>query len=213
MADKLDPFAVPDLSGADWQEYATIVYEDKRPKATERSNFSGSYDLELLRDIALVSKEKRVDPYVMIGIGLQETRLGQTQFTDAKSGHVFNLESNPLTEKQEKATWEQWKIEAAKLGSEVAWRRQAIRRAAMMFKRKEQIAKSFYRKRFGRKPTKAEIIQGWQGYGQIPYLTSFGSQKNLVGWRDIPHGKRILDHVESLKQNLSIQAIVEDAED
>ena len=205
----VDPFEIPDLSGPEWERQAIVRYVDKRPKATEKSNFSGAYDLELLRDIASVSKEEGVDPYVMIGIGLQETRLGETPYVSPKSGNVFHLESNPLTEKQKEADYRQWATDLSSLGSETAWRRQAIRHAVLMFKQKEQIAKSFYRKKFQRKPTEAEIIQGWQGYGKVPYSKSFGGKENLLGWRDIPHGARVLEHMKSLKQNLNIRAIVE----
>jgi hypothetical protein len=209
MPNEFDPFAVPDLTGEKWEKQAFVPYRDLRAKATERSNFSGDYDYELLRDIAEVSKEERIDPYVMIGIGLQESRLGEAPMYYAKGGSVFNLESNPLTKKQEKADYKKYMADGRELGFRAAGRRQAIRHAAMMFKRKRQIAKSLYGKKFGRRPTEAEIIQGWQGYGKIPFPKSFGRKRDLLGWRDIPHGEQVLEHAESLKRNVSIRAIVE----
>lgn len=188
-----------------------IAYKDLRPEATERSSFSGNYDLALLKDIAEVSSNQGIDPYIMIAIGLQESRLGEDYGDWAvKGGSVFNLESTPFTDKVWNELNTTFEKEKKELGWKQAYRRNSIRKAAAMFKEKERLAKHLYGKFRHREPTEAEVIQGWQGWGRIPFSKSFGKQKNLVGFRDVPHGKQVLQHVQSLKSNPAIRMLIED---
>jgi len=211
----LDPFAVPDTSGPEWDERRVFSYKDTRPTATERGNFSGSYSLALLRDIAEVSKQEGVDPYEMIAIGLQETRLGEAYKGlpnlnyDAIRGNVFNVMSTPKSVERKFDKWFNIMLkEGPTLGYDRASRRIEIKYAVEMLKRKEEIAKSLYIKKFGRPPSRAEVLQGWQGYGVID-RPSFGKGKGLIGWRDIPNGLRILEHIESLKRDPTVRSVVE----
>jgi len=189
-----------------------VSYIDKRANA--KYSFSGKYDAALIKDIVEVGKDEGVDPYWLLATGLQETKLGKLADPHKKnygpgSGKVFNLESNPLTKSQETELQSIANSEQGKLGQEASARRHQIRKVIQMFRNKENIAKHLYMAKFGRPPTLAETYQAWQGYGKIPFKKSFGGQENLYGWKDVPHGKRIIEHMESLKENSNIRDLVE----
>lgn len=72
--------------------------------------------------------------------------------------------------------------------------------AAKFLKEKERNANSFFQGKFGRPATRAEVLQFWEGRGYTP--------SGKLGWRDIPTGKVIMDHIESLKKNPGITKLL-----
>jgi len=195
----------------------TVSYTDKRPDVTARSSLSGNYDKELIKDMVEVGKDEGVDPYWLMATALQETNFGKLadphkKNYGPKSGKVFNLESNPLTSKQETELQSIANSEREKLGQEASARRHQIRKVIQMYRNKEVQAKHYYMHKLGRLPTDVEFWQAWQGYGKAKRWKGkkvFSGMVDPVGWKDTPHGKVIKEHMQSLEENLAIRAIVE----
>ena len=72
--------------------------------------------------------------------------------------------------------------------------------AVQFLKEKERNANSFYQGKFGRNATRPEVLQFWEGRGYTP--------EGKLGWRDLPTGKVVMDHIKSLKRNPDIARIV-----
>lgn len=195
----------------------TVPYIDKRLGIKPTASLSGNYDKELITDMVEVGKDEGVNPYWLMATALQETNFGKLadphkKNYGPKSGKVFNLESNPLTAKQEKELQSIANLEQGKLGQEASARRHQIRKVVQMYRNKEKIAKHYYMKKLGRLPTDVEFWQAWQGYGTPKRWKGkkvFGGMVDPVGWKDTPHGLAIKEHMKSLEENLAIQNIVE----
>jgi hypothetical protein len=56
----------------------TLYYKDETPFAKERSNRTGYYNPELVSYISNKAKKMGLDPYVALGMAMQETNLGKT---------------------------------------------------------------------------------------------------------------------------------------
>jgi len=70
---------------------------------------------------------------------------------------------------------------------------------AEFLKEKRRNADSFYKGKFGRPATQAEYLQFWQGRGWVD---------GKLGWRDLPTGNTIVDHIKSLKKNPGITKLL-----
>lgn len=55
-----------------------FVFQDTRPEASERSNFTGAYDSDLAYQIASEAIKQNVNPYLLLGMAMQESTLGKT---------------------------------------------------------------------------------------------------------------------------------------
>ena len=72
--------------------------------------------------------------------------------------------------------------------------------AARFLKEKKRNADSFFQGKFGRDATKAETFQFWEGRGY--------NKEGKLGWRDLPTGNTIVDHIKSLKKNPGITKLL-----
>ena len=76
-----------------------------------------------------------------------------------------------------------------------------IKYTADFLKEKERLAKA----RYGT-PTRAQVLQGWQGYGKLKG-NYFGVKDPDLG--EVPlHGLRVLEHIESLRKNPGITKLL-----
>jgi len=75
-----------------------------------------------------------------------------------------------------------------------------LRYAARFLKEKKRNADSFFQGKFGRDATKAEVLQFWEGRGY--------NSEGKLGWKDLPTGNTIVDHIKSLKKNPGITKLL-----
>ena len=213
---KLDPFAIPDLKDPVFQEKALVRHKDTRPSARERSNFSGKYSKAWIEDIRDMTKERKVNPYEILAWGIQESNLGNRIKRDGytpdmlRGGSIFNIQYTPDKTKSRMRNYEDnpyWK-DIRKYGPRKASRRDSLRLVVDVLEDKERLANNLYKKRFGRSPTRAEILQGIQGWGTSWHNKAFGGKLSRPGVEYPVHGERILEIAESLRNDPNISKIL-----
>ena len=57
-----------------------IQLTDNRPDATEKANFTGEYNLVLIKSAIENAKKEGIDPYTFLAMGLQESNLGNASY-------------------------------------------------------------------------------------------------------------------------------------
>jgi hypothetical protein len=57
-----------------------IQLTDNRPDATEKTNFTGEYNLSLIKSAIENAKKEGIDPYTFLAMGLQESNLGNASY-------------------------------------------------------------------------------------------------------------------------------------
>jgi len=204
--------------------YGININDDRQVEATSgksvESNFSGKYDPQVIKDIIEVAKQKGIDPYTFLSIGLQETGLGKHQFRkgDEDDRYPGIPESKINVLASDDIDWEGDVMNgvAGKPESEV--RKAALGLQADLLKQKMKIANKLGIK------DEAGRLQAYNGYGIIsgkPYSDPDNPSNyprkmygvdvgDGVSARKNPlYGKRIIDLRENIiKKNSDIQKLV-----
>ena len=67
---------------------------DNRPDATERANFTGSYDAGIIKSAISAAKKHGIDPYTFLAMGLQESNLGDSPgLSKANPFHAWDADT------------------------------------------------------------------------------------------------------------------------
>jgi hypothetical protein len=88
----MGPFPPANSTPIDWKGQNYFQFEDTRPNARERSNFSGWYRKDLARKLIKKAKEVGVDPETILSMAMLETTFG----TQAGQGGWQEALNNPL---------------------------------------------------------------------------------------------------------------------
>jgi hypothetical protein len=67
---------------------------DNRPDATEKANFTGEYNLSLIKSAIENAKKEGIDPYTFLAMGLQESNLGNAFYdSPANPFHAWGADT------------------------------------------------------------------------------------------------------------------------
>lgn len=201
-----------------------IKIDDKRTieatsgkQVDQKSNFSGSYDPDIIKDMITVAKQKGIDPYTFLAMGMQETTLGQQQFhknVEMDNNYLGYPEARLNVLAADDIDWDKVDNKNWDGKSESDKRQYILGLSADLLKQKLTTADKIGYK------NEANKLQVWNGTGNISGKAWDSPPKQIYGV-DVPpegidpkknplFGKRIIDLRDNIiKQNPEIVKMVE----
>lgn len=139
-------------------------------KITDKNNFTTEADISVINNIIAEAKRQDVDPYTVLAMALQETRIGGEQpFMGSTADNPLHL-TRYYDANGELTQFSDYWTEPNK-----------VRASISILKEKMDYAKRL------KKTSEADIIQAWNGYGKLG--THMDETEGIRSWYGIPVSK------------------------